>query len=281
MITGSTKVIGIIGWPVAHSLSPAMQNAAFKAAAIDCVYIPLPVKTEDLGRAVEGIRTLGFLGANVTVPHKEKIMEYLDEVHPDALKVGAVNTIVVSNGRLIGYNTDVGGFSAALDRHQVDVKEQKALLLGAGGAAKAVLQSLLNNGCTDISVGARSGEKAGIFAERFDGHGSIKGFDWLEDDFKAAYRSADIIINTTPVGMDGIAEKALPVVWSEVDESAFVADIVYNPPLTAFLRQAKMRGCRGMNGLAMLVEQGALAFELWLGKEPPREIMYEILLQKI
>ena len=277
MITGATRVVGIIGWPVAHSLSPAIQNAAFKESGIDCVYVPLPVQEIDLGAAVKGIKALGFAGANVTVPYKEKVMEYLDDIHPDALKVGAVNTIVVSNDKIIGYNTDVGGFSAALGRHQVNVAGQKAMLLGAGGAAKAVVQSLINSGCTDIAVGARSGSKAGSFAESF----GVKGFDWLDENFKCLYKDADIIINTTPVGMEGIEDKALPVVWTDVKETAFAADIVYNPSFTAFLRQAKMRGCRGMNGLSMLVEQGALSFSLWLGKEPQREVMYEVLLQKI
>lgn len=281
MISGKTRLVGVLGWPVEHSLSPDMQNAALAHAGINCAYVPLPVAPEHLGDAVKSLRVLGFLGANVTVPHKEKIMQFLDEIHPDAEKVGAVNTIVVKNDKLIGHNTDVGGFTAAMSRHHFDPLGKNAIVFGAGGAARAVVHSLINSGCGNIVIGARSGEKAKAFAGEFTSYGSVTGYGWDMPEFRRAHWDVDILINTTPVGMDGIKDKALPAYWTDVPTTAFAADIVYNPSITAFLRQARLRGCRGMNGLAMLVEQGALSFELWFGEQPPREIMYETLVQKI
>ncbi len=280
MINGATKLIGLLGWPVEHSLSPAMHNAAFAYSGFNCVYLPLPVEPGQIGKAMEGLRTLHFLGANVTIPHKEAVMEYLDEIHPDAQKVGAVNTIVAREGKLIGYNTDIGGFIAALSRHKVDPFGKKAIIFGAGGAAKGIVHALIQAGCENIVVGARDGDKAGTFAKFFRDDIFIKSYQWDDPLFRRAHWDVDILVNTTPVGMDNIKDKSLPTAWTDVPLSAFAADIVYNPPITAFLRQARLRGCRGMNGLAMLVEQGALSFELWLGEAPHREIMYETVVQK-
>ncbi len=280
MIKGGTKLVGLLGWPVEHSLSPVMQNAAFSYSGFDCAYVPLPVEPGQLGKAVDALKVFGFLGANVTVPHKEAVMEYLDEIHPDAQKVGAVNTIVAREGKLTGYNTDVGGFVAALSRHNIDPFGKKAIVFGAGGAAKGIVHALIQSGCSGIVVGARDGKKAEVFAKYFSGDIFIKSYQWEDPLFRRAHWDVDLLINTTPVGMDGIKDKSLPAAWTDVPLSAFAADIVYNPPITAFLRQARLRGCRGMNGLAMLVEQGALSFELWLGKQPHREIMYETVIQK-
>lgn len=281
MIAGTTKLLGVIGWPVEHSFSPAMHNAILQHTGIDCVYVPLPVEPGDLPKAIDGIKSMGFLGANVTIPHKEEVMQYLDEIHPDAQKVNAVNTIVVKDKKLIGYNTDIGGFRAALSRHHFTPKDKNVVIFGAGGAAKAIVYALAVAGCKSITVGARSQEKAEKFIEPFKQMVDIKAYNWEEQDFRKAHWDVDLLINTTPVGMDGIKDKSLPTFWTDVPLSAFAADIIYNPPITAFLRQARLRGCRGMNGLAMLVEQGALSFELWFDKEPPREIMYEFLVQKL
>ena len=281
MIRGTTKLIGLLGWPVEHSLSPDMQNAALKHSGINCIYVPLAVPPENLGKAVEGLRAMNFVGANVTVPHKENIMQYLDDIHPEAKKIGAVNTIVVKQGKLFGYNTDVGGFSAALARHHFDIAGKNAIVFGAGGATRAIIISLINGGCANIVVGARSGEKVAKFVADFDAIVPIVGYAWDAAEFRRAHWDVDILINTTPVGMEHVTEKVLPAYWTDVPITAFAADIVYNPEMTAFLRQARLRGCRGMNGLSMLVEQGALSFELWFGEDPHREIMYETLVQKI
>jgi shikimate dehydrogenase len=158
---------------------------------------------------------------------------------------------------------------------------KNAIVFGAGGAAKAIVHSLIAGKCAGITIGARSGEKAEKFAAGFKEFTAIKGYSWDSPEFRRAHWDVDLLVNTTPVGMDGIKDKSLPAYWTDVPLTTFAADIVYNPPLTAFLRQARLRGCRGMNGLAMLVEQGALSFELWLGETPHREIMYETLVQKI
>ncbi len=280
MISGKTKLVAIFGYPVSHSLSPAMQNVVLDQAKLDCVYVPLAVEPKDLADAVKGFRAMGFVGANVTVPHKEAIMQYLDEIDDTAKKIGAVNTIVVKSGKLIGYNTDIGGFSAALLRHHFEPIDKKAIVFGAGGAAKAVVHSLIDAGCKNVVIGARNADKARIFARNFESLIDITTYCWDEIEFRRAHWDVDLLVNTTPVGMEGIKDKALPAHWTDVPTTAFAADIVYNPTLTTFLRQARLRGCRGMNGLAMLVEQGALSFELWFGIEPHREIMYETVLQK-
>ena len=281
MIKGTTKLLGVIGYPIAHSLSPVIQNAALAAADIDCAYVPLCVEPEDLPKAVDALRTFNFIGANVTVPYKEKIMKYLDEIDEDALKVGAVNTLSLKDGKIIGYNTDVDGFSLALTRHKFDAKNKNVIVFGAGGAARAIIHSLIKSECANIIVGTRNEKKVRTFVEEFKEIVPIEGYVWNSKEFRRAHWDADLIVNTTPVGMEGVQDKALPVYWTDVPLTTFAADIVYRPAMTAFLRQAQIRGCRGMNGLAMLVEQGALSFEIWLGTAPQREIMYEISLQNI
>lgn len=277
MITGKTKTLGILGCPVGHSLSPLMHNAAFDALHLDYIYVPLPVERETLGQAVAGLKAMGFVGANVTIPHKVAIMPYLDEIHPSAQLAGAVNTIVIQKGKCTGYNTDGRGFIQSLLGENITITGKRAVLLGAGGAARAVAAGLMEYGIENITVGTRSTAKAQDFVQLFPEGSKIEGCNWEDEAFRQALSQCDILINCTPIGMSANKEEQLPVNWNLLKPAAAVCDLIYNPPLTNLLIQAKERGHVILNGAGMLIEQGALAFELWTGEEAPRSIMSDVL----
>jgi shikimate dehydrogenase len=277
MITGSTKKVGIIGWPVGHSMSPAMHNAAFAAAGLDYVYVPLAVQPGQLKAAVAGLRALDFVGANVTIPHKVEVMQYLDEIDNTARSVGAVNTIVIKDGKCIGYNTDAQGFVDALGQHGVRALGRQAVLLGAGGAARAVVTGLLDAGIKKISIGVRNPLKAEVFTKDFTG---LKVYDWQDLAFEENLAHADILINCTPLGMAPKLEETPPVEWEKVKKTAAVCDLIYNPPVTRFLDMANQRGHITLNGEGMLIGQGAVAFSLWTGQKPNMTVMEYIFTKK-
>ncbi len=277
MITGRTKKLGILGWPVGHSLSPLMQNAAFESLHLDYVYVPLPVEAKDLNQAVIGLKTLGFIGANVTIPHKVTIMPYLDEIDPSARIIGAVNTVVIKEGKCIGYNTDAQGFIQSLTAENVMIPGKSAVIMGAGGASKAVVCGLIQHGIDHITVGARNLIKVQEFVKGFSDFSNIEGYDWNESIFKNRIKNCDFLINCTPIGMSIDNKEDLPIVWDDVSTNIIACDLIYNPPITPFLASAQSHGNKIINGAGMLVEQGALAFELWTGKPGPRKIMLEML----
>ena len=275
-VSGTTKNLGVIGWPIAHSLSPAMQTAAIHAAGLDYAYIAMPVQPELLPAAVEGLKSLGFRGFNVTIPHKSAVMELLDEVDEDARRIGAVNTVVNEDGRLLGYNTDVAGFLRGLSRQSVPVRGKHAVLFGAGGAARAVLWGLLREGAASVRIGVRNAAKAREALADFSG--DVEIFPWDGGDFAGALETADLLVNTTPLGMTPKTEDAPPVDWARVRGDAFVYDIIYTPECTRFLREAKAHGHRTANGVAMLVGQGAEALYLWTGVHADESVMERALL---
>jgi len=277
MITGKTKTVGILGYPVGHSLSPLMHNAAFNALELDYIYVPLPVEPDHLGQAVAGLKAMGVVGANVTIPHKVTIIPYLDELDRSAQLAGAVNTIVIRKGRCIGYNTDVQGFVQSLTAKNITIKGKNAVIMGAGGAARAVVCGLIEQGIDQIIIGTRNNLKAQEFVKLFPTGTHIQGCDWQKAMFIDAIRQCDIFINCTPLGMSTNNEVALPINWQDVKSNATVCDLIYNPPMTQFLTDAQSRGHMVINGASMLVEQGALAFELWTGETAPRNIMCEVL----
>ena len=269
---------GLMGWPVTHSLSPAMHNAAFRAAGVDGYYALLPVHPARVGEAVMGLRALGFRGANVTVPHKQAVIPWLDELTPEARAIGAVNTIIVENdGRLVGTNTDAAGFLSDLEEMRVfpeSTSAAEAMVLGAGGSARAVAYALAQRGVT-VHVLARKPEQAHELAASLAPHlpqtSSLLHHPWsqLSD---LAPRS-HLIINCTPVGM-----------WPHTNASPWpddvpfhadqiVYDLVYNPRHTRLMSQAEAAGAKAKNGLGMLVQQGALAWELWTGLPAPTPVM--------
>ena len=274
-ITGKTAVYGIFGYPVKHSLSPLMQNAAFRELGIDAVYVPFEVEPENLKEAVDGVRALGIKGLNVTVPHKERIVEHLDYLSEEAELLGAVNTVKNENGELTGYNTDAEGFLRSLIEEGVELEGKKALMFGAGGAARAVGYALLKGGVSFLYIVNRNFQRAREVGELLGKRGNVLVFPLRDSTVETLLKEVDLIVNTTSVGMK--PEDPHLFDYSKIPEGIAVVDIIYNPPETPLLKAAKERGCKTVNGLGMLVHQGAVAFEIWTGKKAPVETMREVL----
>ena len=273
MITGTTKNLGVMGWPIVHSLSPVLQNAALARAGLDYVYLSLPVRPDHLSTAVAGLKALQFRGWNVTIPHKTTIMSLLDDVDEDARIIGAVNTVVNDSGRLSGYNTDVTGFVQALQHRSFLLDGCRAVLFGAGGAARAVIWGLLKSGAASVCIGVRNPDKASALETVFRPYGSIEILHWETESFQSALREADLLVNTTPLGMTPHTEAMPPVNWEQVPAHALIYDIIYTPAETRFLREARLRGHVTINGEEMLAGQGAAAFEKWTGGCPDTALM--------
>ncbi|TSK08970.1 MAG: shikimate dehydrogenase [Geobacter sp.] len=274
-ITGKTTVTGIIGAPVAHSLSPVMHNAAFGALGLDWVYVPFAVPPARLGAAVAGLAAAGVAGFNVTIPHKVAIMPFLDEIDPDAELIGAVNTVLVREGRLTGYNTDGLGLVAALaGKLSFDPRGKSVLVLGAGGAARSAVVSLARAGAARVHVANRTTDAAlalvGLVAERLEGTAFAAGsLDALAD--PAFIGSFDLVVNTTSVGMSGDSFPGLDPAL--LKSGACIYDMVYAPPVTPLLAQCCTFGIPCANGLGMLAAQGEAAFRIWTGVAPPEGCM--------
>lgn len=277
LISGTTKLVGLLGWPVEHTMSPVIHNTAFAAAGLDYVYVPLPVKPSDVAAALTGLKALGFAGVNVTVPHKISVMNCIEKCDRSAELVGAVNTVVFQDGVATGYNTDMAGFINSLAAQKVTISGKNAVLLGAGGAARAVVCGLLEGGIGGLVVGAREERKAVEFVACFADKNRLAGCDWQKQSFAQALAGCDILINCTPVGMYPHQEEAPLLDWDALNPGAAVCDLIYNPPVTSFLAQAAARGHKIVGGAGMLVEQGALAFSLWTGAKAPTDVMYEAL----
>ncbi|MBI5887802.1 MAG: shikimate dehydrogenase [Deltaproteobacteria bacterium] len=300
-MTGKTKVVGIFGDPVTHSLSPAMHNAAFEALGLDYVYVPFHVKLDnnaDLKKAVEGIRAMNIRGVNVTIPHKEKVIKLLDDMHDSAKDIGAVNTIVNDNGRLIGYNTDgdgyISGLKEDLKAHGIkdfSLRNKKAVIIGAGGSARAILVCLIFE-VESVIIANRDVKRArkliNALAEKKAMH-EMRRTLWeiisenadavSLKDISSHLQDADILINTTPVGMMGIG--SLDIDLGKLPDRAVVSDIVYTPLETDLLSRARLRGLKTVSGLGMLVHQGAAAFKLWTGVKPDVKIMRDAALEAL
>lgn len=265
MIKGTTKNLGVMGWPIAHSLSPVLQNAAIEEAGLDYVYISLPVPPEKLKEAVAGLRAMQFTGWNVTIPHKQAIMAELDAVDEDARIIGAVNTVVNRDGHLTGYNTDCIGFMQPLAQQGFLPKGKEATILGAGGAARAVIWGLLRAKVKRITLGVRNPAKAARLAEEFAAYGEIQVLHWEDSAFAEHLAVTDLLVNTTPLGMYPHVEGMPPVDWTKLKKDALVYDIIYTPERTRFLSEAQAHGHAIINGEGMLAGQGAAAFTLWTG----------------
>jgi shikimate dehydrogenase len=260
-ITGSTRVVGVIGDPVGHSRSPAMHNAAFAALGLDWVYVAFPVARGDGAAAVRAVPVLGLSGLNVTMPHKADAAGACDDLGSEAAVLGAVNTVVDADGTLVGHSTDGDGFLRALDDEGVAVDGRRALVVGAGGAARAIAHALGRAGAA-VTVAARRPDAARDAAALAPG-GVTAGID------DVAVDQFDVIVNATPLGMRG---EPPPFDPAGLHAGQFVYDTVY-PTETPLLRDARARGVRAAGGLGMLVHQGALSFSLWTGVEAPLDIM--------
>lgn len=258
-VSGKARVAGILGWPVSHSRSPRLHGYWLDRYAIDGAYVPLPVRPEDFAAAIRGLAAAGFAGANVTIPHKVAAFAICDTVEPSAQRAGAVNTLVFREGRVIGSNTDGEGFVANLAAHGAD-PTAPALILGAGGGARAIAAALLDAGAR-VTIANRTRDKAVALAAELAGLALI---DWSAR--ARALADHALVVNTTPLGMDGHAPLTLDL--SRAPPGMAVADIVYVPLETALLASARARGLKPVEGLGMLLHQAAPGFAQWFGVTP-------------
>lgn len=277
-INGKTKLTGIIGYPLTYTVSPHLHNAAFDSLDLNMRYVPMVVDPESLSSAVCGLKALGFVGVNVTMPHKEAIVEFLDNLDREAKIIGAVNTVVFRDGTATGYNTDGRGFIAALSEAGLSPSGSKAVVIGAGGAARAVVAALAELGC-QVSVINRTVERAQILVEELKKHFPNSALKVLEFDAKIADKieEAELLVNSTPIGMASSdsesLESEMPIPAESIRPGQFVFDLVYAPLETRLLREAALRGAKPIGGLKMLVHQAATSFEIWTGLRPPLGVM--------
>jgi shikimate dehydrogenase len=260
ILTGHARLAGIIGWPVAHSRSPRLHGFWLERHAIDGAYVPLAIRPEDFVPAVRGLLAAGFAGANVTIPHKRAAFTLCDSVDPSARRAGAVNTLVFSDGKIAGSNTDGWGFLANLRAHGVDPAAGPALVLGAGGAARAVAAALLDTG-VDVTIANRTPEHAEALAHDLP---DLRTAPW--DRRNDALADHALVVNATPLGMQGHPPLALDLFRAA--SSLTVADIVYVPLETPLLATAAALGLRAVEGLGMLLHQAVPGFHAWFGVEP-------------
>jgi len=291
-ISGTTAIAGVLGDPVHHSLSPVMQNAALRAMGLNWVFLALPAPANQLTTVVRGLEAMECRGLNVTIPHKHSVAGLCRELSPLAQRLGAVNVLVpMEGGGWFGTNTDVEGFCAPLRRSGIPWQGRRAVVLGCGGSARAVVAGLVELGFGSIQLAGRRAEAlASFLTDCRSWAPQLQGLSWgAGPDLEAALAEADLVVNTTPVGMTSAsnpeAALACPLSGPELGAlkpGASVYDIIYTPRPTQLLRQAAGRGCACVDGLEMLVEQGAAALRLWSGRaEVPVEVMRQALLERL
>lgn len=277
-INGSTKLTGIIGYPTEHSVSPQMHNAAYEKLGLNFCYLPIPVKPNDLMKVLDGIRMLGFVGVNVTIPHKEAVITHLDEVTKIARLIGAANVILNQEGRLVGYNTDGPGFIDSLKEDAgFDVKGKNVVVLGAGGGAKAVTIMLAKDNVKTMVISDMIYEKAESLCEYINSHFEIAPYACPVNskELRKSIANCDLLVNTTPVGMYPKVNECPIDDDYEIPSKAIVYDLIYNPLETGLLKLARSKGAKAVSGIGMLIRQGALAFSLFTEEEPPVKVMNE------
>ena len=280
-LDGYTRLAAVVANPIKHSISPFIHNTAFEATATNGVYVAWEIETSDLEQTIRNIRRYQMFGINLSMPYKEQVIPYLDELSDEARLIGAVNTVVNHDGILIGYNTDGKGFFKSLPSFTITGK--KMTLLGAGGAAKSIFAQAILDGANQISVFVRESSmgKTKSYLDRLEEQTGFKvDLYALEDvsELQARIAESDLLVNATSVGMDG---QSSPVPESIVlPETLLVADIIYKPFETPFLKWARSQGNPAVNGLGMLLHQAAEAFQLWTGKEMPTEVIWQSLQEK-
>jgi len=284
MINGTTKLVGVTGYPVEHSLSPVMHNAAIATLGVDYIYLPLPVKPENLQLALAGFAAINLVGFNVTIPHKQAILPLLSEISPIAQAVGAVNTVWRTENGWAGTNTDVEGFLAPLQTNKQNWSQTVAVILGNGGAARAVVAGCAQLGCAEIHIIGRNQQNLEAFQNNWNNSPlavNIQAHLW--EKLPLLIPQTTLLVNTTPKGMyPHIKESPLNAGQiADLPPGAVVYDLIYNPSPTQFLQHAQQQGAVTINGLEMLVQQGAAALKIWLQQEVPVDIMRQALQQQL
>ncbi|MGO9953934.1 MAG: shikimate dehydrogenase [Dissulfurispiraceae bacterium] len=276
-ISGKTRIVGLFGYPVEHSLSPDMHNAAFSYLNLDYCYVTFPVHPDSLGDAVRGIKALSLGGINVTVPHKEKVMAFLDEINEEAQFIGAVNTIKNEGGKLTGFNTDGRGFMQSLAEADIEIRKKNVLIVGTGGASRAIGFYLCKE-ASQVHLYDVDSLKAEALAKHL--YGVRQNADTIDASSKNSVEfmaGMDIIINATPLGLR--PGDSSPIDISRINKEHIVCDLIYRE--TPLLRAAAEKGCKTMHGLGMLLWQGVIAFEIWTGIRPPADVMKKALLKRM
>jgi len=280
MINTKTELLGLLGKPLEHSFSPKMHNKTYEENSMNYLYLPLEIEEENIEDVLKGIKHMKFIGFNVTIPYKIKIMKFLDEIDTLAKKIGSVNTVKITNGKLIGFNTDGSGFVKSLQiDSKIDVNKNKFLLLGAGGASRSIAMTLADKGAEQIFIANRTVKKAEELSEEINkkvrrccSYVDINNVESM----KKTTKTVDIIINTTSLGMYPKIE-GCPLDIDLLLKNHLVTDIVYNPVKTKLLREAENKGCRIQSGVGMLINQAAEAFEIWTEKKAPIKDMKEVI----
>lgn len=280
-ITGGTKLVGVIGDPVEHSRSPQMHNAAFEALGLNYVYVPFRVRTGKLREAIEGLKALGVVGVNVTIPHKEGALELADEASEEARLIGAANTLTFKGESVIADNTDGRGFLMALEAAGIEVPRE-VLVLGAGGTARAVTVALARRGVERLTIANRTLSRAEELAESLR-----KSFPALRvnaiplerDALRQAVEGSGLLVNTTSVGMRQDDPMLIDPEW--LHPGLAVYDVIYTPPKTKLVEEAERKGLKCAGGTDMLVFQGAISFEIWTGRRAPIDTMRSALLKAL
>ena len=290
MIDGTTKLLGVLGWPVEHSMSPVMHNAAIQAAGLNACYLPFPCPPEDLGDVIAGLRGMGFLGANVTIPHKQTVIEHLDGLSEESRFTGSVNTLYWEGDRLMGTTTDAPGAVLNLREAGIELDGKRVTILGTGGAARALAFVLARGSCAgagggresfrlpELTLLGRDPDKAERLSQDIAA-GSAAGTavrSGLLAEFAALGGGADLIINCTSAGMTPDV-RGCPIDPALLDPRQVVYDIVYQPRETVLLREAGRKGCRTVEGIGMLVHQGAASSRIWFGRDPDTDVMFSAL----
>lgn len=285
MITGTTKLLGVIGHPVEHSLSPLMHNAALSKLELNYVYLPFPIEPQNLAKALDGFAAIGVVGFNATIPHKQAIIPLLSEIEPIAQAVGAVNTVVRQDDGWRGTNTDVEGFIAPLQSLDRDWSQTIAVVLGNGGASRAVVAGCTQLGCASIHVVGRNSQKLEEFRDSWNNSPlevNLQVHQW--DSIPQIIPKANLLINTTPIGMYPKIENS-PLdaeIFAHLPKDAIAYDLIYTPSPTKFLQYAQQNNKTTIDGLEMLVQQGAAALKIWLRQETvPVDVMRQTLQQKL
>lgn len=279
-INVNTKLLGLFGNPLSFTMSPMMHNTAFEQLGLNYIYIPFEVKEDEFAATIKSLKYFNFAGGNVTSPYKTKIMEYLDEIDEKAKIIGAVNTITFNNGVLKGYNTDGEGFVESLKYEKgLVIKGSKIIVLGSGGAARAIIMTLAFQEADKIYIANRTFNSAVVLAEEVNQiRNCAVPIELNTQEIQKYINDADVIINTTKVGMYPDLDKLpIDVEQLKLDKKIIASDIIYNPIYTKFLKLMEQKNCELVNGIGMLVNQGAEAFRIWTGQMPPREQLYKLI----